>query len=248
VRPRWTQGPSRLVVVRHGHSVGNEADSRAHEAGAETLDLDARDADVELSDTGREQARALGRWLTEQPHAVRPSYVACSPYVRARTTAELAVGELDGGPTVDLDERLRERDLGTLNGLTGAGIRKRHPEEATRREELGKFYYQPPSGESWADVAFRVRAFLGDLRHGFEGERIWVFTHEAVIMTFRYVLDGLSEEEILDLDREMRIPNGSMTTFVQRGQWLELESFAEATPVEKSSAEVTYESSKAART
>jgi broad specificity phosphatase PhoE len=73
VRPRWTQGPSRLVVVRHGHSVGNEADSRARETGAEALDLDARDADIELSDTGREQARALGRWLTDQPDELRPS-------------------------------------------------------------------------------------------------------------------------------------------------------------------------------
>jgi len=244
VRPRWTQGPSRLVVVRHGHSMGNEADTRAHEDGAETLDLDARDADVELSDTGREQARALGRWISDQPDDVRPSYVVSSPYVRARRTAHLATGELEAGPALDLDERLRERDLGTLNGLTGAGIRKRHPEEATRRHELGKFYYQPPSGESWADVALRVRAFLDDLRHGFDHERVWVFTHEAVIMAFRYVLDGLSEEEILGLDREMRIPNGSMTTFTLRGQWLELDSFADATPVESSSADVTREVSK----
>ena len=52
MRPRWSSGPTEIVLVRHGHSVGNLADARAREEGAERLDLDARDADVELSGTG----------------------------------------------------------------------------------------------------------------------------------------------------------------------------------------------------
>jgi broad specificity phosphatase PhoE len=46
--------------VRHAQSVGNVADEEARKQGAARLDLDARDADVELSDTGRGQAEALG--------------------------------------------------------------------------------------------------------------------------------------------------------------------------------------------
>src|SRR4051794_15671098 len=49
VAPRWTNGPASLTLVRHGESVGNLADGRAREARAEVLDLDDRDADVELS-------------------------------------------------------------------------------------------------------------------------------------------------------------------------------------------------------
>ena len=98
-----------------------------------------------------------------------PDLVVSSPYLRARATAERIVSRLD----VDLvfDERLRERDLGIFDGMTGLGIRSAYPEEAKRREKLGKFYYQPPSGESWCDVVLRVRSLLDDLRHGYDGAR-----------------------------------------------------------------------------
>ena len=46
---------------------------------------------------------------------------------------------------------------------------RRSPEESERRTKLGKFYYQPPSGESWSDVVLRVRALLTDVREAFDG-------------------------------------------------------------------------------
>lgn len=239
MRPRWESGPAELTLVRHGESVGNLADTAAQESGAEVLDLDDRDADVELSDTGREQARALRRWVSGLEPDARPTMVVASPYRRAAETAAVA---LEGqGVEVDHDERLRERDLGVLDGLTGAGIRTRYPEEAERRRRLGKFYYQPPSGESWADVAQRVRAFLHDLRFGHDGERVWLFTHQAVIMAFRYVLEGIEEADLLDIDRQIRIPNASVTRFRRSGPLLGLESFADTTAVDAQDVDVTRE-------
>jgi broad specificity phosphatase PhoE len=164
-----------------------------------------------------------------------------SPYRRAADTARIAT---DGsGLEVVLDERLRERDLGVFDGLTGQGIRAKYPEESERRKRLGKFYYQPPSGESWADVALRVRSFLHDLRHGYDGEHVWVFTHQAVIMAFRYVLEGLEEGPLLDIDREVQIGNGTLTRFVRDGELFELERFADTCAVDDEDAEVTHEES-----
>ncbi|GAA1164088.1 histidine phosphatase family protein [Nocardioides aquiterrae] len=236
VAPRWTDGPASLTLVRHGESVGNLADDRAREAKAEVLDLEVRDADVELSPAGRDQAGALGRWLDEKaPDDWRPTVVLSSPYRRAAETAERA------GLDAVLDERLRERDLGIFDGLTGAGIRARYPDEATRRQKLGKFYYQPPSGESWADVVLRVRSLLTDLRHGYDGERIWLFTHQAVIMSFRYVLERLDEETLLDIDRRHRIPNASFTRFCRAGDGFELDVFADTRAIDDLDAPVTHE-------
>ena len=65
---------------------------------------------------------------------------------------------------VRLDERLREREFGVLDRLTKVGIEERFPEQAAARAFLGKFFHRPPGGESWADVAARVRAVLVDLR------------------------------------------------------------------------------------
>lgn len=242
---RWTRGPAEIVLVRHGHSAGNAADDAAREAGSEVLDLEDRDADVELSDTGREQAEGLADWLAGLDADARPTRVVTSPYRRAAETAASALRPL--GLELDVDERLRERDLGILDGLTGAGIRKRHPEEAARRTKLGKFYYQPPSGESWADVVLRVRSLLSDVREDCDGERVWLFTHQAVIMSFRYVLEALSEDEILEIDRTVTIANASITRYRRSGDRLELTEFAETGHLAQSAAEVTEQPEEEAR-
>lgn len=239
VEPRWCSGPESITLVRHGESLGNRADFAARESGAERLELDERDADVELSSVGREQAAAVGRWMDRAPQEWRPSVVLSSPYRRAAETARLAVRRAD--VELELDERLRERDLGVLDGLTGRGIRAHYPDESVRRSRLGKFYYQPPSGESWADVVLRVRSLLGDLRHGHEGERIWLFTHQAVIMAFRYVLEGLEEQRLLEIDREVDIPNASLTRYRRAGSSFELDTFADTRAIEDAHAEVTEE-------
>jgi broad specificity phosphatase PhoE len=212
-------GPQALWLVRHAESAGNLADREATESGASDLDLDVRDPDVALSDLGRRQAAALGKWLADQPSAERPDLVLCSPYVRAHDTATIAVRE--AGLDVELltDERVRERDLGVFDGFTGRGIREKFPDEATRRKHLGKFYYRPPSGESWADVALRVRSVADMLEQRLADRRVMVVTHQAVAMLFRYVLEGLSEAEVLEIDGREQIANCAVTSYaVQDGR------------------------------
>jgi broad specificity phosphatase PhoE len=198
-------------LVRHGESMGNVADARAQQAGAGRLELDVRDPDVPLSDTGRAQAEALGRWLAALPEDERPTAVLSSPFLRALTTAQLATEGL--GVRVRTDERLRERDFGAFDGMTGAGIREQFPDEAGRRDLLGKFYYRPPGGESWADVALRIRSLLAteSLRH--DCDRLLVVAHQAVIMVFRYVLEELTEQELLSVDRDEQVANCSVTRY-----------------------------------
>jgi broad specificity phosphatase PhoE len=204
-------GPSVIWLVRHGESIGNVADARAHADGAGRLELDVRDPDVPLSGTGRAQAEALGRHLASLPDDERPTAVLSSPFTRALTTAQLAAAGLD--LPVRADERLRERDFGAFDGMTRAGIREQFPDEARRRDLLGKFYYRPPGGESWADVALRIRSLLATeaLRH--DRHRLLVVAHQAVVMVFRYVLEELTEQELLDEDRREQVANASLTRY-----------------------------------
>ena len=145
------------------------------------------------------------------------------------------------------DERLRERDLGLFDGMTGRGIRDTYPEEAERRAAMGKFYYRPPGGESWTDVVLRIRSLLTDLRAEHPGRRVWVFSHQAVIMSFRFLLEGLTEEELLRIDGETPLGNCSLTTYraVDGGE-LVLESAGVVDHLEESSAEATHEEPHAA--
>jgi broad specificity phosphatase PhoE len=244
ITTRW---PSELVLVRHGQSTGNLADEQARERRAERLDLELRDADVPLSDTGTEQAAAVGKHLAGLGDDRTPELVVSSPYQRAAETAERALEVAGLDLDLVVDERLRERDLGAFDRLTWRGIESEYAKEAQRRNHVGKFYYQPPSGESWCDVTLRVRSILADLRDGYEGRRVWMFTHQAVIMSFRYVLENLTEQELLDIDKNERLPNCSLTTYRRGDGAMELDSFADTGAVDRSQAERTTEPSKSER-
>jgi len=214
--------PAELVLVRHGESTGNVADARAHAERAEVVDLEARDADIPLSPLGRRQAASVGRWLAAAQGAPQPpQVVVCSPYLRARATAEAIVAAMEETgrqlPPLRTDERLRERDLGWWDGLTGAGVRARYPEESQRRDRLGKFYYRPPGGESWCDVALRLRSMLSSLREEHAGQRVLLVTHQAVIMNMRLVLEGLEEADVLRLDGSEPLANCSVTAYASAG-------------------------------
>jgi broad specificity phosphatase PhoE len=248
VRATPRPGPAELVLVRHGESVGNLADRDARRRGAGRLTLDARDADVQLSDLGAEQAAAVGRHLAELAQDARPTVLLSSPYRRAADTARAAADGAGLDLPIALDERLRERDLGAFDGMTGTGIREEFPEEARRRQRTGKLYYRPPGGESWCDVALRVRSVLDTVRLDHDGARLWVFTHQAVIMAFRFVLDQLTEDELLAIDRDTPIANCSITTYRRdRDGVLDLVSFADTTAVDRATAAVTHEEEQAGR-
>jgi broad specificity phosphatase PhoE len=200
-----------LGVIRHAESVGNQAADSAERSGAEQLDLDTRDPDVTLSARGEQQAMALRTWLKDLP--VRPGVLLASPYARTLRTAELATEGLD--LHLAFDERLRDRELGVLDLLTAAGVTARFPQEAERRRRLGKFYYRPPGGESWADVALRVRAVLGDLRRDHPDGVVLLVTHDVVVQMIRYVLEDLTEADVVDASREVAIANASVSSWIR---------------------------------
>jgi broad specificity phosphatase PhoE len=215
-------GAVELILVRHGESQGNVAATDAHQAGVEVVTVPARDADVILSATGQDQALALGRALAGIPAELVPDGVVSSPYVRARQTAEIGVETAGWRVAVRTDERLRDRELGVLDMLTWRGVEQRLPEEAERRRWLGKFYYRPPGGESWADVVLRLRSLLCELNGPGMGHRVMLVCHDAVIVLVRYILEGMSEQEVLDLAASTPVLNASITRYVRpegRGPW-----------------------------
>jgi probable phosphoglycerate mutase len=232
---RW---PARLWLVRHGQSDGNVARDEAEAAGTELIDIAERDMDVDLSPLGEAQSRALGEWFARQRPDERPDVVLCSPYVRAVRTAQLAF------PDVELirDERLREREFGVLDRLTKAGIHAKFPEVAEARKRLGKFYHRPPSGESWCDVALRVRSALDSIGREFPDERVLVVSHQVVILLFRYVIERLTEQELLAIDRKEELANCGVTEFRHdRAAGMVLDRYNDAEPVARAGEPVTAE-------
>ncbi|MCH7628790.1 histidine phosphatase family protein [Novosphingobium sp.] len=210
--PRW---PATLWIIRHGQSAGNIARDEATAQGLPRIALTHRDVDIPLSSLGRQQAEALGRWFSEQPEGARPEVMLASPYVRAVETAELfrAAGGCPSDEKICIDERLREKEFGILDGLTPTGIQDLLPEQAEFRRNLGKFYHRPPGGESWVDVIFRLRALMDTVSLHYGGRRVMIVAHQVVVLCLRYVIEKLSESEVLAIDREGDVANCAITEY-----------------------------------
>jgi broad specificity phosphatase PhoE len=225
--------PDRLWLVRHAQSTGNVAHAAAAAAGSELLELETRDMDVPLSDLGREQAARLGAWLALRDADELPTAVLTSPYLRAQQTARIVL-DACGGAVAELqirpDERLRDRDLGIFEGLTWRGIQAKYPDLATLRTKVGKFYQRPPGGEAWTDVLLRLRSVNQTLEHEYAGQRVIIFSHDVVVLLFRYLYDNLDERAVLELGKHHPVGNSSVTTFEREGARLRLESYNKFAP------------------
>lgn len=234
--------------MRHGESAGNVARDAAEESGLALIDIAERDVDVPLSHVGERQSRALGRWFGHSPKDHHPTVVLVSPYLRARQTADLIAEEAKFAhpPAQVIDERLREKEFGILDRLTRGGILDQFPEEAARRRHVGKFYYRPPGGESWCDVILRLRSIVDTMQLEYRRERVLIVAHQVVVLCFRYLLERMSEEQILKIDADKDVANCSVTSyrFVHtpggRGQ-MALERYNWVAPLESASQPVTRE-------
>lgn len=241
---RW---PDSVWLARHGESAGNVARDLAEAEHRDVIDIAIRDMDVGLSPRGEEQAAALGERLRATPERERPQVVLCSPYVRAEQTARVAL-RTAGMEDVDvlIDDRLREREFGMLDRLTRSGIVDRYPDQARARAFLGKFYHRPPGGESWCDVALRLRSVLDTLARDHNRQRVLLMTHQVVILMFRYLLEHLTEAEVLAIDRAVDVANCSLTMYAfdpkagSRGD-LSLRCFNDVGHLRRSGADVTRE-------
>ena len=243
--PRW---PSVLWIVRHGQSAGNIARDEATEAGLARIALTSRDVDVPLSDLGRAQSQALGRWFGSWHEEQRPEIMLASPYARAVETAELfrAAGGCPPDEKICLDERLREKEFGILDGLTTAGIHELQPDQAEFRKLLGKFYHRPPGGESWADVIFRLRALMDTVSLHYGGRRVMIIAHQVVVLCLRYVIENLTEAEILAIDKQGDVANCAITEYAfdasaGRDGGLVLARYNVTAPMEEDDTPVTAE-------
>jgi broad specificity phosphatase PhoE len=145
-----------LYYIRHGETDWNvEGRLQGHH-------------DIPLNATGRKQAAECGAILDalvardrRAPDAL--DYVS-SPLGRARETMEIVRGRFDLEPSAyRVDVRLTELSFGDWEGQTLAEIRGRNPALLAERER-SKWVFVPPGGESYQQLAARMRAWYDDLK------------------------------------------------------------------------------------
>jgi len=174
----------RLVLVRHGQSVGN-VERR----------LDTRPPGTALTPLGREQARAFAA-----AGPLRPGLLAHSVATRAAQTAEEIAGSLALAPQAipgvhevqvgDLEDR---RDDDAFAEFAATYERWHH----------GDWEAALPGGESATDVLDRYLPAVGELRARYLDDHDWgadvvVVSHGAAIRLVAAVLGGVGAGFALD--------------------------------------------------
>lgn len=174
----------RLVLVRHGQSYGN-VERR----------IDTRPPGAELTDLGREQARAFAR---DQTH--RPAMIAHSVALRAAQTAAEIGSEL--GMEFHEFEGIHEVQVGDLEN--------RNDDEAVSQFESiyqhwheGDLDLAMPNGESANQVLDRYVPVITGLRMRYLDDDAWhgdivVVSHGAAIRLVSAVLAGVDGSFVLD--------------------------------------------------
>ncbi len=188
-----------LVIVRHAESERNLRRAQAKRERPPDSQGDVRDVDVPLTPRGLRQALETGKYLARQ---FRFDHVFVSPYERTLQTAKTLLKQFPYTADLTREERIREKEFGILDGMSGHGAQSEYPDEWRRREREGKYYYRPPGGESYPDVALRVQSFLDTLARDYRQQSVLAVCHSVVVLTFRRLLDRLTEKTAPDMDRD----------------------------------------------
>jgi broad specificity phosphatase PhoE len=152
----------RLILIRHGESVGNRERVFA-----------SNPQELPLTELGYQQAQDAGAAIEE---LFRAELVVTSPYLRARETARVIAAVL--GVPLEIEPDLHERDFGALRGkpydsiLTTPGYDPKSP-----------WTWKPEGGESFEDVEVRVGPVLDRLAQDHLSRDVVVVSHGAVMKT-----------------------------------------------------------------
>ena len=179
---------SQLVPVRHGQSEWNE----------KNLFTGWRDPD--LTQQGVEEALAAGRALKAAGAQFDLGFT--SNLQRAQKTCALLLSE-QGQSTLDVtrNEALNERDYGDLAGLNKDDAREKWGADQVHIWRRS-FDIPPPGGESLKDTAERVLPYFDAeimplLK---QGKNILIAAHGNSLRALVMQLDGLSQEEIIEVN------------------------------------------------
>lgn len=193
-----------LVLVRHGETSWNvEGRIQGH-------------SDIALNSLGVAQAEAVGKHLARE----RFDAVYSSDLIRAFHTARPAVPDPDR--TIIKDQRLRERHLGVLQGLTGEEAMSDRP-AAWKAFKSRDPDLELAGGERLGEFSRRVVGFVEAILEAHAGERVLVVTHGGVLdAAYRHAV-GMP----LSASRTFPIYNASVNVLSHDDQGWRIESWGD---------------------
>ncbi len=183
---------AKLVLLRHGQSTWN---------------LENRFTgwiDVPLTEMGMKEAEEAGKKVHFAGIHLDEAFTSVLKRAQDTLTICLRAAGQEGVPT-HYDQALNERHYGDLQGLDKAETAKKYGDAQVKLWRRS-YDVKPPNGESLKDTAARTLPYfqaniMPALR---SGKNVIISAHGNSLRAIVMKLDGLSEQEVLELN----IPNG----------------------------------------
>ena len=187
-----------LTMIRHGETEWNIVQRfQGHK-------------DSDLTENGKSQVEALAKRFREE----EMDHLYSSDLLRTQKTAE---GVSRGtGCKIQLDERLREKNLGIFEGLIITEIQRKYS-DAYKAFKNGGARYQIESGESTLDLLVRGLGFLKEILEKHEGSKVGLVSHGGFIRCILKHSLGISQ----DTPTRFTIPNTSIHRLIwKKNKWV----------------------------
>lgn len=162
-------------------------------------------ANIPLSDLGKEQANDAGKVLKKIDSEIKTIY--SSDLDRAKETAEIITYQYPHQVDILYEPAFREMALGDWDGHFISEIKKKFPEEYERRGKHLLIYKKGNRSENFYDLQYRVMKKLKELLRETEDD-IVIVTHMGVIKVIYANLLGIPLENVL----KMKVDNGQVLT------------------------------------
>lgn len=185
----------KLYFIRHGKTKWN-LESRYQGAGG----------DSELLPESFNEIKDLAQFLNKTTF----SHAYASPIKRARVTAEKILDRLDDSPKLTLLSRLKEFDLGKMEGMKFTDVTKLYPNAFDSfRNHPDKYDASEIDGESFYDVINRMTPAIKSIASYYDNDdNILIVSHGAALNA---LINSLLDVPVKDLRKRGGLANTSTT-------------------------------------
>lgn len=192
------------IVMRHGEAMHNVPGQEKYDSGG--------DPENHLTENGKNQVRESAEKLKDKNIDI----IFCSPFLRARETADL-VAEVIGSDKSKIiyDDRLREHGLGILDGKSFDSAHKivfqNHASDLSSNEY---------GLESYNEMKIRTGNFMVETENNFKDKNILIVTHLGLVKTI--IANGSAQSDGQIINDATKPHYKDHDTFVQTGTFKEV--------------------------
>jgi isoleucyl-tRNA synthetase len=185
---------NKYFIFRHGHSLRNAKDIVA--SWPEKFHSP-------LTEKGKKDVERTAKKLKGV------DLIFSSDLLRTKQTSQI-ISRATGAKII-FDERLRELDMGDLNGKPVKEAGKFWDKERKLSKTdyyLKRFEIKAPGGENWLDAKKRIYGFLKEINEKYQDKTIVIVSHELPLTMLESSVKGLSRKETIGYREKSQIKTG----------------------------------------